>query len=122
MAFFVRGIRGATTVERNEAQEIFDATQELLRSILEQNQINIEDICSVFFTVTPDLNAAFPARAARAMGWDYVPLMCALESDVVGALPKCIRVLVHVNTSKGQKEMKHVYLRQAINLRPDLVH
>ncbi|ABO49680.1 chorismate mutase [Desulforamulus reducens MI-1] len=117
---FVRGIRGAVTVERNDTQEILDATREMLALIIQRNQINIKDICSIFFTVTPDLNAGFPAKAARDMGWEYVPLMCALEVGVEKALPRCIRVLVHVNTEKAQKDMKHVYLRNAACLRPDL--
>ncbi len=120
MVCFVRGIRGAITVERNDRQEIIEATQELVKTIIERNQLSTEDICSAFFTVTPDLNAEFPAKAARALGWDYVPLLCAQELDVAGAIARCVRVLVHVNTTKSQREIKHVYLREAANLRPDL--
>ncbi|MEW6063633.1 MAG: chorismate mutase [Bacillota bacterium] len=120
MVCFVRGIRGAITVERNDRQEIVEATQELVKTIIESNQLSTEDICSAFFTVTPDLNAEFPAKAARALGWDYVPLLCAQELDVAGAIARCVRVLVHVNTTKSQREIKHVYLREAANLRPDL--
>ncbi|MCL5779874.1 MAG: chorismate mutase [Firmicutes bacterium] len=120
MVCFVRGIRGAITVERNDRQEIIEATQELVKTIIERNQLSTEDICSAFFTVTPDLNAEFPAKAARALGWDYVPLLCAQELDVAGAIARCVRVLVHVNTTKPQREIKHVYLREAANLRPDL--
>ena len=120
MVCFVRGIRGAITVERNDRQEIIEATQELVKTIIKRNQLSTEDICSAFFTVTPDLNAEFPAKAARALGWDYVPLLCAQELDVAGAIARCVRVLVHVNTTKSQREIKHVYLREAANLRPDL--
>lgn len=121
MVCYVRGIRGAITVERNHRQDIIEATQELIKAIVDGNQLSAEDICSAFFTVTPDLNAEFPAKAARAMGWDLVPLLCAQELDVAGALPRCIRVLVHVNTHKSQGEIKHIYLREASALRPDLV-
>lgn len=120
MGAVVRGIRGAITVERNDQQEILQATRELLEKLVEENKLEVEDICSVFFTVTQDLDAEFPAKAARSIGWDYVPLVCALELDVEGALPKCIRVLAHVNTCKSQRDIKHVYLRQAAKLRPDL--
>lgn len=118
---FVRGIRGATTVERNNSKEIVEATQELMRTIVTSNELVLEDVGSVFFTVTQDLNAEYPAKAARAIGWDNVPLFCALELPVEGSLPRCIRVLVQVNTDKSQKEIKHVYLREAVSLRPDLV-
>ncbi|MBO8138509.1 MAG: chorismate mutase [Desulfotomaculum sp.] len=116
----IRGIRGATTVSRNTSQEITEATQELLNTIVYENDINLDDICSVFFTVTKDLNAQYPARAAREMGWTNVPLLCAQEIDVPGGLPQCIRVLMHVNTTKKQDQIKHIYLRQASRLRPDL--
>lgn len=116
-----RGIRGATTVTRNDEQEILDATAALLKEIVERNEIEPEDICSVWITVTPDLTATFPARAIRVLtGWDMVPLMCSTEIPVQGALPKCIRLLIQVNTTKGQREMKHVYLNEARSLRPDL--
>lgn len=116
-----RGIRGATTVARNDEQEILDATAALLKEIVARNEIEPEDICSVWITVTPDLDATFPARAIRVLsGWDMVPLMCSTEIPVQGALPKCIRLLIQVNTSKGQRDMKHVYLNEARSLRPDL--
>ncbi|MEF3301799.1 chorismate mutase [Paenibacillus sp. GYB003] len=118
---FVRGVRGAITVERNEEAEILNATAELLGQIVADNAIKPEDIASVFVTVTQDLNAAFPAKAIREMqGWELVPLMCALEISVPGGLEKCIRLMVSVNTEKSQKEMRHVYLNNAIKLRPDL--
>ncbi|WP_410768362.1 chorismate mutase [Fontibacillus sp. BL9] len=116
-----RGIRGATTVARNEEAEILEATAALLKQVVERNEIEPEDICSVWITVTPDLDATFPARAIRVLnGWDMVPLMCSTEIPVKGGLPKCIRLLIQVNTNKGQREMKHVYLNEAQALRPDL--
>lgn len=116
-----RGIRGATTVERNSAVEIVMATRELLEAIIRENELDPEDITSAFFTVTQDLNAEFPASAAREMGWKYVPLLCATEIDVPGRLEKCIRILVHVNTSKSQRDLKHIYLKEAVKLRLDLL-
>ncbi|HEX7057630.1 MAG TPA: chorismate mutase [Bacilli bacterium] len=118
---YVRGIRGATTVDANNEEEILSATAQLLKRIVQENKISPEDIGSVFITVTQDLNATFPARAIRQMnGWELVPLMCALEIPVPGGLPKCIRLMVHVNTDKQQSEMVHVYLNKAQSLRPDL--
>ncbi|MCM3269213.1 chorismate mutase [Paenibacillus elgii] len=118
---FVRGIRGATTVERNEENDILTATTELLDQIIAENGIIPEEIASVFVTVTPDLTATFPARAIRQMqGWDLVPLMCSLEIPVEGGLPRCIRLMVMVNTDKQQNEIIHVYQREAMRLRPDL--
>jgi chorismate mutase len=117
----VRGVRGATTVEHNEEKEILQATSELLGQIVAENEIRPEDIANVFVTVTQDLNAAFPAKVIREMpGWELVPLMCALEIAVPGGLPKCIRLMVTVNTDKSQKEIHHVYLNNAVKLRPDL--
>ncbi|MGY5486391.1 chorismate mutase [Paenibacillus sp. ALE2] len=116
-----RGIRGATTVTNNEANEILEATSQLLEEIVSYNEIQPEDISNVWITVTHDLDAAFPAMAIRQLdGWDMVPLMCALEIPVAGSLPKCIRLMVQVNTDKTQREMKHVYLNGAQMLRPDL--
>ena len=117
----VRGIRGAITVKENTTQEIFEATAELLRNIVEANGIKTEDIASVFLTTTPDLNADFRATAAREMGWSLVPLLCAREIDVPGSMPRLIRVLMHVNTCKKQDEIKHLYLGEAAVLRPDLM-
>ena len=117
----VRGIRGAITVEDNKEQPILQATVELLNGIVTANNIAPEDICSVFVTVTGDLDDTFPARAIRQMGgWELVPLMCALEVPVKGSLEKCIRLMVHVNTDKTQQEIEHVYLGRAQALRPDL--
>ncbi len=117
----VRGIRGATTVDRDEAETILSATEELVREIVNANAIVPEDVASALFTVTPDLRAEFPAAAARRMGWTMVPLLNFTEIGVPGRLPRCIRVLVHVNTERTQNEMVHVYLREAVALRPDLV-
>jgi chorismate mutase len=117
----IRGIRGATVVERDDPAEILAATRELLVEIRDANpSLTPDDLASVFFTVTPDLRSAYPARAARDLGWDLVPLMCAVEIPVPGSLPRCIRVLIHWNTDLPQPAIHHVYLRDAIRLRPDL--
>lgn len=113
----VRGIRGATTVENNSREEILTATKELLRELVAANSLKIEEIASILFTLTSDLNAEFPAVAAREIGWQDTPLICAKEIEVPGSLPKCVRVLMQVNSSKEQKEIKHVYLKKAGNLR-----
>ncbi|WP_150271071.1 chorismate mutase [Paenibacillus tepidiphilus] len=116
-----RGIRGATTVVNNEEQEILRETVVLLRELVQRNELAAEDICSVWITLTTDLDAAFPARAIREIeGWELVPLMCAIEVPVKGSLPRCIRLMIHVNTEKSQKEIRHVYLNEAQKLRPDL--
>lgn len=119
LATFLRGIRGATTVSANDAEEILDATRELLEEMCQRNQVSPDDIASAIFTVTPDLNATFPAEAARQLGWNWVPMLCATEIPVPGRLARCIRVLIQVNTTKKPDEMKHVYLREAEALRPD---
>jgi chorismate mutase len=120
--FFVRGIRGATSVEGNSTSAILSATKKLLERIVELNGVSIEDIVSVFFTATSDLNAVYPAKAAREIGWVHTPLMCMQEMAVENSLPLCIRVLIHWNTDKGIDEIKHVYLEQARKLRPDLIN
>src|SRR5690348_11904779 len=108
---WVRGLRGATTVNNNDEKETLQATTELLLQIVAENQVAPEDICSVFVTTTHDLTATFPARAIRQMpGWELVPLMCSLEIPVVPSLARCIRLMVHINTPKSQKEMNHIYL------------
>lgn len=117
-----RGIRGAITIEANSAENILSATCELLDAILETNpDLQPEDVSSALFTVTDDIASAFPGAATRQMGWDLVPVICAREIPVPGSLPLCIRVLVHWNTDKEQSAIKHVYLRDAEKLRPDLV-
>lgn len=118
----VRGIRGATTVEQNVAAEILAATGELLRELLFANGItSYEEIVSAIFTTTVDITAVFPAEAARSLGMSQVPLLCASEIAVPGSMPRCIRILLHVNTDQPQSSMKHVYLREAKRLRPDMV-
>ena len=114
-----RGIRGATTVEQNTRDEVLAATQELLRRLVEANAIEREDIACAFFTTTADVNAEFPAAAARQLGWTEQALLNGHEMNVPGSLPKCIRVLVLVNTTKRASELRHVYLRGAVSLRPD---
>lgn len=118
----IRGIRGATTVSADEADLILAATRELLEEILEENKgMNPEDVGSAIFTVTDDLASTFPAQAARQMGWGLVPMICAREIPVPNSLPRVIRVLVHWNTETPQDQITHVYLRDAVKLRPDLV-
>jgi chorismate mutase len=112
-----RGIRGATTVGNNDRSDIIEATKELLREIVTANQLDIADIASVIFSTTLDLNAEFPAVAAREIGWSDTPLLCSNEIDVPGSLAKCIRVLLHINSHKSQSEIKHIYLKNAVNLR-----
>jgi chorismate mutase len=117
----IRGIRGATTVRSDDPDLILGATHELLEAILYENDgLQLDEIASAFFTTTEDIASAYPALAARQMGWDQVPMMCAREIPVPGSLPKCIRVLIHWNTDKEQSEIHHVYLRNAVQLRPDL--
>ena len=114
----VRGIRGATTADGNTKEAILDATRELLEGLVDANDIDADDVAAVTFTTTRDLNAAFPALAARKyMGWDYVALMCSHEMDVPDAQPRCIRVLMLVNTDKSPQEISNLYLRGAANLR-----
>ena len=116
----LRGIRGAITVERNSAEEILAATGELLDTIIKENDIEAGDMASIIFTMTEDLDACFPARAARDRGLKYVPLLDARELDVPGSLPRCIRILIHINTDKSQREIKHIYLKEAASLREDI--
>jgi chorismate mutase len=115
-----RGIKGATTVERNTRDAILAATNELLGRMVELNAIDSDDVASALFSTTTDLNAEFPAVAARRMGWTEVPLSCVYEMDVPGSLRLCLRILLHVNTEKSAREIVHVYLRGARALRPDL--
>lgn len=117
----MQGIRGATTVDNNDADKIREATQELLQMMLTENSLCTEDLVSAIFTVTADLNADFPASSARGIGWQLVPLLCATEIPVPGSLPRCIRVLLHANTNCSQKEIRHVFLRDAAMLRKDLL-
>ena len=115
-----RGVRGATTIDRNEREDILAATRQLLGLMVRTNDIEPRDIASAQFTTTPDINAEFPALAARQLGWLDVPLLCGHEMAIPGSLPLCIRVLLHWNTDKPQQEVEHVYVREAKRLRPDL--
>jgi chorismate mutase len=114
-----RGVRGATTVAADEKELILKATRELLALMIRINGIEKEEVASAIFTTTPDIAAVFPASAARQLGWLDVPLLCGHEMTVPGALPLCIRILLHWNTEKTQTEIQHVYLHEARNLRPD---
>lgn len=114
-----RGVRGAITVEENTAAAILGATRELLCAIVEANQIEPDDIASVLFTTTPDLNAEFPAVAARQLGWQDAAMMCAHEMDVPHSLKRCLRVLILWNTTRTARDIQHIYLRDATQLRPD---
>ena len=113
----VQAIRGATTSPSNSSEEILAATAEMLDLIIKENSLKVDDIISAFFTTTQDLNAEFPPVAARKIGWVNVALMCSHEMKVPGALPKCIRVMVHVNTDKKPTDIVNIYLRDAVNLR-----
>lgn len=118
----LRGVRGATTVQSDQPEEILSATQELLTAILQANpSLNPEDLASVLFTLSNDLHSEYPAKAARQLNWANVPLMCAQEIPVPGSVSHCIRVLLHWNTDLQQSAIKHVYLREAVRLRPDLI-
>jgi chorismate mutase len=114
-----RGIRGATTVDSNTPEAILNATAELLAAMVKANSIRPEDVASAIFTTTPDLNAEFPALAARRLGWNDVALLCGHEMAVPGSLAMCLRILLHVNTDKRADQIVHVYLRGAQALRPD---
>ncbi|HEX7022183.1 MAG TPA: chorismate mutase [Trueperaceae bacterium] len=119
---WLRGIRGATTTSADEPELILEATRELLQEMLAANGIDdFEPIASIFFTTTADLTSTFPAEAARRLGMTMVPLLCNQEIPVPNRLPRAIRVMMQVNTTKSQAQMKHIYLRDAVRLRPDLV-
>jgi len=117
---YCRGIRGATTVDRNDAQAITAATRELLEAIIAANEIESDDVASVTFSTTADLDAAFPAKAARDLDWVDVALFCCQEIHVPDSVPMCVRVLIHWNTTKSQAEVVHVYQGDAQKLRPDI--
>ena len=115
-----RGVRGATTAEANTSEAILEATRLLLALMIRQNGIEPEDVASAIFTTTPDLDAEFPALAARQLGWLHVALMCTHELDVPGSLDRCVRILLHWNTDKPADAIHHVYIKGAARLRPDL--
>ncbi|WP_202080001.1 chorismate mutase [Caldalkalibacillus salinus] len=121
MSTKLRGVRGATTVTKDDTQEILQATETLVSDMVQQNNIEVESIASVWMTMTQDLTATFPARCLRHMsGWTFVPVMCAQEVAVPGSLEKCIRVMIHYHTDRAQHEIRHVYQNKATSLRPDL--
>ncbi len=115
----MRAIRGATTAHANTPQAILDATRELLDALIHANHLSEDEVASIFFTVTPDLDAIFPARAVRELGWTNTALLDAQAPRVADDLPRCIRVLIHWNTDHSVHDIQHVYLREAKNLRPD---
>ncbi len=117
---YCRGVRGATTVESNSRDAILEETRKLLALMIRFNGMSSQDVGSATFTLTKDLDAEFPALAARQLGWSDVPLLCSYELCVPGSLEKCIRILVHWNTEKSQQDITHVYLNRAQKLRPDL--
>lgn len=116
----VRGFRGATTADANTREAILEATAELFDALIRANDIQRDHVASIIFTTTPDLNAEFPAVAARNAGWTDIALMCGHEMSVPGSLQRCVRILMHVNTELAVDQVKHIYLREAQRLRPDL--
>ena len=116
----VRAVRGAIQIDADEREQVLQATTELLTEVLERNQLSTDDLISVIFTVTPDIRSEFPAYAARQMGITDVPLLCAREIDVPGAMPRVLRLLAHVETALSRAEVRHAYLRGAAGLRTDL--
>lgn len=117
-----RGVRGATTADENSADAILRATRALLRAMIEENEIDEDDVASIIFTTTPDLTAAFPAKAARDLGWSRTALLGCQEIDAPDGIPRCIRILIHWNTPKTLDEVRHVYMAGALALRPDLFY
>jgi chorismate mutase len=117
----VRGVRGATTADANTREAIVSATRELVSQLIAANNLQAEDVASAIFTMTADLNAEYPAVAARTLGWNDVALLCAHEINVPQSVPRCIRVLIHWNTNVPAGEIQHVYLKGAVKLRPDRV-
>ncbi len=119
MTVMCRGVRGATVVAENTREAILAGTRELLQRMIEANGIDPDDVASAIFTTTPDLNAEFPAVAARELGWYHLALLCGHEMAVPDALDKCIRILIHWNTTRRPEEIQHVYINGAETLRPD---
>lgn len=118
----IRGVRGAITVSADVPEEIMTETRRLALEMAKENHIDPEDVTSVMISTTTDISSAFPAKAVRTIEeWNYVPVMCTHEMDVPGSLPLCIRIMMHVNTEIPQKEIKHIYLNEAVKLRPDLL-
>lgn len=118
----IRGVRGAITVSADQPEEILKETRTLILEMVKENKIVPDDVASVIISTTTDISSAFPAKAVRTIeDWTYVPVMCTHEMDVPGSMPLCIRVMMHVNTSIPQKEIQHIYLNEAVKLRPDLI-
>ncbi len=118
----MRGIRGAITVSADRPEEILTETRKLVLEMAEQNRVDPEHVASVVISTTTDISSAFPAKAVRTIeNWTYVPVMCTHEMDVPGSMPLCIRVMMHVNTAVGQKDIHHIYMNDAVKLRPDLL-
>ncbi len=118
----MRGIRGAITVSADNPEEILSETRKLVLEMAEQNQVDPELVASVVISTTTDISSAFPAKAVRTIeNWTFVPVMCTHEMDVPGSMPLCIRVMMHVNTPVTQKDIHHVYMNDAVKLRPDLL-
>ncbi|MEU8345995.1 chorismate mutase [Actinomadura meyerae] len=116
----VRAVRGATQIDADDREQILEATTELVAEVMERNALSTDDVISVIFTVTPDLTAEFPALAARKLGFHEVPLLCATEIGVPGALPRVIRLMAHIETDRPRSDVQHVYLRGATALRLDI--
>jgi chorismate mutase len=116
----MRGVRGATIANDNTEADILEATEELLLAMIEANGMQQDEVCSILFTTSPDLTACYPAKAARNIGWARTALLGFQEMAVPTGTPLCVRVLIHWNTAKGLNEIEHVYLRDAVQLRPDL--
>lgn len=118
----MRGIRGAITVSADEPEEILKETRTLIMEMVEQNNIEPDKVASVIISATTDISSAFPAKAVRTIeGWTFVPVMCTHEMAVPNSMPLCIRVMMHVNTEENQENIQHIYLNDAVKLRPDLV-
>lgn len=115
----IRGVRGAITCDADTEEAIIEATVEILSAMISANDLKEDDVASIFFTTTADLTAAYPARGARRLGWTQTALMGGVEMDVKGSIPRCIRILIHWNTDKPLSDIKHIYLRDAVKLRPD---
>lgn len=116
----IRAVRGATTVPRDEKQLVVEATARLLKEMMSRNEIEHDQLMSIIFTATPDIRSEFPAAAARSIGISDIPLLCATEMDVVGAIPRCIRVLMQIYSEQEYTSLRHVYLEDARQLRTDL--
>ncbi|MGB3410092.1 MAG: chorismate mutase [Microthrixaceae bacterium] len=120
MTMNVQALRGATTLELDESEHLLARVEELLGEMIDRNGLQNGDLVSILFTATPDIHSVFPAVAARRMGYGDVPLMCAQELDIAGAMPLCVRIMMHINTDLARNDLRHVYLEQARSLRDDL--